>query len=76
MVHQLLVLGEAVKRLSEAFRASHPEVPWRAIAGMRDKLIHGYDVVDRDEVWNTVTTDLPRLLTLLEPLAARAPASS
>jgi len=39
-LHQLLVLGGAVKRLSEEFRAGHPEVPWRMIAGMRDKLIH------------------------------------
>ncbi len=38
ILHQLLVLGEAVKRLSEGFRMSHSEVPWRMIAGMRDKL--------------------------------------
>lgn len=68
ILHQLLVLGEAVKRLSEGFRTNHPEVPWRMIAGMRDKLIHGYDDVDLDEVWKTVSTDIPHLITLLEPL--------
>src|SRR5262249_56323246 len=68
VLHQLLVLGEAVKRLSEGFRTSHPAIPWRMIAGMRDKLIHAYDAVDLDEVWKTVDIDLPQLITLLDPL--------
>jgi uncharacterized protein with HEPN domain len=68
ILHQLLVIGEAVKRLSEDFRARHPEIPWARIAGMRDKLIHQYDAVDLDEVWKTVTTDIPPLITFLEPL--------
>ena len=71
ILHQLLLLGEAVKRLSEEFRARHPDVPLRAIAGMRDKLIHEYNEVDVDEVWRTVTSDLPRLIGALEPLAPR-----
>lgn len=40
VLHQLLIVGEAVKRISPEFRAAHPEAPWRAIAGTRDKLIH------------------------------------
>ncbi len=68
ILHQLLVLGEAVKRLSEGFRVSHAEIPWRMIAGMRDKLIHGYDDVDLNEVWKTVSTDIPDLISRLEPL--------
>lgn len=71
ILHQLLLLGEAVKRLSEEFRARRPQVPWRVIAGMRDKLIHEYDAVDLDEVWKTVTSDIPQLIALLEPLAPR-----
>lgn len=71
ILHQLLLLGEAVKRLSEEFRTRHPHVAWRAIAGMRDKLIHEYNAVDVDEVWRTVTSDLPHLMSLLEPLAPR-----
>jgi uncharacterized protein with HEPN domain len=71
IVHQLLVLGEATKRLSAGFRAHHPEIPWRMMAGMRDTLIHEYDEVDLEEVWKTVTVDLPRLIAQLEPLAPK-----
>ena len=69
IVHQLLVLGEAAKRLSDAFRSQHAPIPWKMIAGMRDKLIHEYDDVDLEEVWKTVTADLPRVIAALEPLA-------
>lgn len=71
ILHQLLVLGEAVKRLSDELRVNHPEIPWTLIAGMRDKLIHEYDVVDLDEVWKTVTKDVPHLISVLEPLVPR-----
>lgn len=68
ILHQLLVIGEAVKRLSENFRAQHPEIPWTGIAGMRDNLIHQYDAVDLDEVWKTVTKDIAPLISFLERL--------
>jgi uncharacterized protein with HEPN domain len=58
VLYQLTVLGAAVKRLSRDLRAQHPEIPWALIAGMRDHLIHGYDIVDWDEVWNTATRDV------------------
>lgn len=67
VLHQLLVVGEAVKRLSPAFRDAHPERPWRRMAGMRDKLIHADDAVDLDEVWRVVEKELPPLLAWLEP---------
>jgi uncharacterized protein with HEPN domain len=63
VILQLLILGEATKRLSEEFRAQHQTIPWRQIAGMRDKLIHDYD-----EVWKTAGGDIPQLITQLEPL--------
>ena len=59
VLYQLTVIGEAVKRLSKEFRARYPEIPWTLIAGMRDNLIHGYDLIDWDEVWKTSTTDVP-----------------
>lgn len=68
VLHQLMVMGEAAKRLSEDFRTCHPEIPWGLIAGMRDKLIHGYDIVDLDEVWKTADRDVPDLLSSLESL--------
>jgi len=68
ILHQLMVMGEAVKRLSPDIRARHPEIPWSLVAGMRDKLIHGYDIVDLDEVWRTAVVDVPDLLSLIEPL--------
>ena len=68
ILHQLLVIGEAVKRLSEDFRTEHSEIPWTRIAGMRDKLIHAYDTVDLDEVWKTITKEIPPLISFLEPL--------
>jgi uncharacterized protein with HEPN domain len=67
VLHQLMVLGEAVKRLSDEFRSRHPEIPWTLMAGMRDKLIHGYDIVDLEEVWKTANRDVPDLLHWLEP---------
>jgi uncharacterized protein with HEPN domain len=71
VLHELLVLGEAVKRLSDDFRDGHPDVPWKAIAGMRDRLLHGYDDVDLELVWKTVNEDLPALVVRLEALAPR-----
>ncbi len=44
ILHQLLVLGEAAKRLSDSYRDAHPSAPWKAMTGMRDRIIHGYDV--------------------------------
>ena len=51
VIRCLEILGEATKRLSPQFRRLHPDVPWRAMAGMRDVLIHAYDQVDIEEVW-------------------------
>ena len=65
VLHQLLVVGEAVKRLSPTFRGRYPSIPWALIAGMRDSLIHEYDTVDLDEVWSTAKRDVPRLLLSL-----------
>ncbi len=68
VMHQLLIIGEAAKRLSNALRESHKEIPWSLIAGMRDRLIHGYDAVDLDEVWQTLQKDVPELIDRIRPL--------
>lgn len=70
--HQLMILGEAVKRLSQEFRDLHPEIPWRGIAGERDVLVHQYDAVDLPEVWLVVAEKVPPLLAFLETVAPKA----
>jgi len=66
VLHQLLVLGEATKRLSIEFRQRYTEIPWRELAGMRDRVIHAYDRVDLDLVWFALQRRLPTLESLLE----------
>ncbi|MGB7416666.1 MAG: DUF86 domain-containing protein [Thermosynechococcaceae cyanobacterium] len=68
VLYQIAVLGEAVKRLSMEYREQHPEIEWRAIAGMRDKIMHQYDRVDLGLVWQVTQEDLPKLLAQLTPL--------
>ncbi|MBI2369414.1 MAG: DUF86 domain-containing protein [Deltaproteobacteria bacterium] len=52
------VIGEAAKRLDDAYRAAHPEIPWRASAALRDVLIHQYEGVDLEKVWAIVENEL------------------
>ena len=61
VVRQLEIIGEAVKNLSKALTTSETGVPWRQIAGTRDRLIHAYFSVDLDAVWSMVVQDLPEL---------------
>ncbi len=69
VLYQMTVIGEAVKRLSAEFRAEHAQIPWALMAGMRDHLVHAYDLVDWDEVWKTATGDIPDLLEKIKPLS-------
>lgn len=54
------IIGEAVKNLPEEFRANYPQIPFKQIAGMRDKLIHDYFGVDYEIVWKTIQDKLPQ----------------
>jgi len=62
------IIGEAASKISDQMRQAHPEVPWRGIVAMRNRLIHGYFDVDLDRVWDTVTGNLPTLVSTLEEL--------
>ena len=62
----LEILGEAARRTSPEFRERHRHIEWKLIAGTRDRLIHGYDTVDYDVLWDTCTLDLPPLVAKLE----------
>jgi uncharacterized protein with HEPN domain len=73
VLHQIIVLGEAVKRLSDEFRLAHPAIPWTQIAGMRDRCVHGYDNVDLDRVWEVSQVHALQLLDYLEKVVPKPP---
>lgn len=70
---QMILLGEAVKRLPADFRESHAAIRWSAIAGLRDVLVHQYDRIDSDQIWQIATESIPGLLAYIEPLLPEEP---
>jgi uncharacterized protein with HEPN domain len=68
ILYQITIIGEATKRLSQTFREQHPEIPWREMAGMRDVIVHEYDQLDFDVIWDVVQNKLSSLQTLINPL--------
>ncbi len=68
VIRQLEIIGEATKRLSEEVRANYTDIPWRQMAGMRDILIHAYDHVNLDQVWNATHISIPGLSAKIELL--------
>lgn len=68
VIRCLEVIGEATKRLPDNFRDTNTDIPWKAMAGMRDRLIHGYDVVDNEIIWTTVKKTIPNLIISLKKL--------
>lgn len=71
VVFRLLVIGEAAKRLSDEVMAEVPSVPWLSVQGMRNRLIHGYDLVDFEIVWETVQTHLPQMIAAVKEYLER-----
>jgi uncharacterized protein with HEPN domain len=71
LVRLIEIIGEAAYRVSTETRAAHPEIPWAQITSMRNRLIHGYDWVDFDILWQTVIEDIPELAAVLEPIVSR-----
>lgn len=63
---QLGIVGEACKRLSDDFRASHPQIRWRAFAGLRDVLVHAYDRIDDQQIWQIATEESIGLRAFVE----------
>ncbi len=68
VIRRIEIMGEASKRVSVSTRESLPEIPWAEMAGMRNLMIHDYDDIDLEIVWETVQQDLPRLIDVIEPL--------
>ena len=69
VIRALEIVGEATKRLPDQFRAARPDIPWKSMAGMRDRLIHGYDDINLEMVFLTATQTVPTLLKSIEGLA-------
>jgi uncharacterized protein with HEPN domain len=68
LVRLLEIVGEAASRIPKEECAKHPEIPWPEIVGLRNRLIHGYDAVDLDILWQIIVHDLPPLVTALEAI--------
>lgn len=71
LARQLEIVGEAAARVPDSVRATAPEIPWRAMVGMRNRLIHAYALVDHDVLWDTVERSLLELVPQLDALLDR-----
>ena len=70
VVRAIEVVGEAASRVTEESRAASSDVPWAAIIGMRNRLVHGYFDIDTELVWNTANLEIPGLIPVLRALLA------
>jgi uncharacterized protein with HEPN domain len=71
VLFSIAVIGEAAKNISSAFKARHPDVPWRAIAGTRDRIVHEYFRTNTRRVWEVVAEDIDSLEAALGKRADR-----
>lgn len=68
LLRLLEMIGEAAKNISEKFQQDNPVIPWREIAGTRNRLIHGYFDIDLDIIWTIISDDIPLLVSQLETI--------
>ena len=68
LVQLAQIIGEAAHRVSVRRRKRHPEIPWSQIIALRNRLIHGYDTINFDILWQILTVDLPSLIAMLEKI--------
>ncbi|MCF8033716.1 MAG: DUF86 domain-containing protein [Desulfarculaceae bacterium] len=70
VIRSLEILGEAAKKIPDSIRKKYPSVPWKQMAGTRDKLIHEYHGVDLAIIWAVVEDELPKVIEEIEEMAA------
>jgi uncharacterized protein with HEPN domain len=68
VIRNLEIIGEATKNLSSELRAKYPDLPWKGMAGVRDRLIHDYFGVNLDIVWQIITAELPEVVVKVEAI--------
>ena len=68
VIQKFGIIGEAVKNIPEFIREKYSDIPWKNMAGMRDRLIHGYFGVDYALVWDTIEFDVPKIITLISQI--------
>jgi len=73
VIRRLTIMGEATKRISKPFRDSHPEIPWKEMAGLRDVVVHDYDGIDFERLEPVIEVKLPEVLRQIEPLLPKPP---
>lgn len=71
LIHMLQVIGKAASRMPTDFTQRRPQIPWSAMIGARNVIVHGYAQVDLDIVWRTLTEELPRSTGMVEQLSAQ-----
>jgi uncharacterized protein with HEPN domain len=73
VIRAIEIIGEAAGQVSDEFRQTHPELPWRQTIGMRNRLIHGYGDIVLSIVWEVIEKHIPEMIDILEPLVPSNP---
>ena len=68
IMYNVIILGEATNRIGQEFQEKHPEIPWSSIIGTRNVIVHGYDQVKLQIIWDILTKDLPSLKNKLQSI--------
>lgn len=68
VIRKFEILGEATKNITDDTRTKYPKIPWKEMAGMRDRLIHSYFGIDYKLVWTTIKNSIPNLKTMIEEI--------
>ena len=73
VVRRIEIIGEAARKVSEPFKANHPDIPWREMVAQRNVLVHEYESIGDDEIWDVATVHVPELIQALTPLIPPLP---